>query len=316
MDEIRYDVARILQDLGIKYKNLSQKSWAITCLNPDHAERKPSMGIHKKLGIFHCFGCGYKGNIYKLLHHFGIENIDAYIFLRKYIVGYEIKNSIYDNIFFDYKKENVQNDFKLPSHRKLYEHPYLTKRGVTRDDIEEWSISVVTGNTYTGWILFPLYQDKKLCNYFLRSPYGNGKITAKKPKGGLFAGIDFVKNYDTVCIVEGIFDCISVKHTGRQAIACMTNSVTKDQLNLLKKFKRLIIIPDNDPGGIRLVERISPLIHTLDIKVGVLPPYRKDAGESTKEEIEASLQALYSWEEYLILKKHNLKDFDYRENKN
>jgi len=40
----------------------------VTCLNPEHADSSPSMRIDKITGIFNCFSCGYKGNIFT---HFG-----------------------------------------------------------------------------------------------------------------------------------------------------------------------------------------------------------------------------------------------------
>jgi DNA primase len=40
----------------------------VRCLSPDHDDRNPSMRIDKITGIFQCFSCGFKGNIFT---HFG-----------------------------------------------------------------------------------------------------------------------------------------------------------------------------------------------------------------------------------------------------
>ena len=40
----------------------------VRCLNPEHDDRNPSMRIDKITGVFQCFSCGYKGNIFT---HFG-----------------------------------------------------------------------------------------------------------------------------------------------------------------------------------------------------------------------------------------------------
>ena len=40
----------------------------VSCINPEHADRNPSMRIDRITGIFQCFSCGYKGNIFT---HFG-----------------------------------------------------------------------------------------------------------------------------------------------------------------------------------------------------------------------------------------------------
>jgi hypothetical protein len=40
----------------------------VSCLSPDHEDRNPSMRIDRITGIFQCFSCGFKGNIFT---HFG-----------------------------------------------------------------------------------------------------------------------------------------------------------------------------------------------------------------------------------------------------
>ena len=36
----------------------------ISCLNPEHDDSNPSMRVDKVTGIFNCFSCGYKGNLF------------------------------------------------------------------------------------------------------------------------------------------------------------------------------------------------------------------------------------------------------------
>ena len=40
----------------------------VRCLNPDHEDRNPSMRIDQITGIFNCFSCGFKGNLF---YYFG-----------------------------------------------------------------------------------------------------------------------------------------------------------------------------------------------------------------------------------------------------
>ena len=44
------------------------KDFVVSCLNPEHADRNPSMRIDQVTGIFNCFSCEYKGNLFT---HFG-----------------------------------------------------------------------------------------------------------------------------------------------------------------------------------------------------------------------------------------------------
>ena len=56
-------VIELLEGRGIFYK-LSGRDVLVACLNPEHEDRSPSMRIDKVLGVFHCFSCGYKGNLF------------------------------------------------------------------------------------------------------------------------------------------------------------------------------------------------------------------------------------------------------------
>ena len=53
----------LLQSKGIQYQ-VSGKDAKIHCLNPEHDDTNPSMRVDRITGIFHCFSCGYKGNLF------------------------------------------------------------------------------------------------------------------------------------------------------------------------------------------------------------------------------------------------------------
>ena len=44
------------------------KDFLVRCISPDHDDGNPSMRIDQITGIFQCFSCGFKGNIF---YHFG-----------------------------------------------------------------------------------------------------------------------------------------------------------------------------------------------------------------------------------------------------
>ena len=58
-----------------------------------------------------------------------------------------------------------------------------------------------------------------------------------------------------VFLVEGIFDCISMSSLGLPCIATMGATVTNEKCELLKFFKKVIAIPDNDTVGRRALNR-------------------------------------------------------------
>lgn len=60
-----------------------------------------------------------------------------------------------------------------------------------------------------------------------------------------------------VIVVEGIFDCLSVRSLGLPCIACMGASLSKSKGELLKLFKKVAGIPDNDATGRKSLNRYS-----------------------------------------------------------
>ena len=63
------NVIDILNNRQIKYKEAG-RDYQISCLNPEHEDSNPSMRVDKVTGIYHCFSCGHKGNLFRL---FGAE---------------------------------------------------------------------------------------------------------------------------------------------------------------------------------------------------------------------------------------------------
>ena len=61
------NVEDLLKNKGIEYIPKG-KDYVVRCLNPEHEDRNPSMRIDQVTGIFNCFSCEYKGNLFT---HFG-----------------------------------------------------------------------------------------------------------------------------------------------------------------------------------------------------------------------------------------------------
>lgn len=60
-----------------------------------------------------------------------------------------------------------------------------------------------------------------------------------------------------VILVEGIFDCLSLRSIGLPAIATMGSNVTKAKSELLKLFKKVLGIPDDDATGRKALNRYA-----------------------------------------------------------
>jgi DNA primase len=305
------DISKILDDLGIEYRGGGVNNYKISCINPAHDDARPSMYIHKESGILHCFSCGTKGNIFTLLASKGITGIDVLLYFRKFDIDAATEEAVQAMLELSVKKRSKEyaeekikyENIELPPHRMIETNVYLEGRGITPKEIKEWKMAVVTTGKHMGWILIPIYQFEILRNYFMRSTFGKGKLYGEAPRKDLLAGLDFTCMNDPVCITEGIFDTIAVKRAGMQSVACLSNRLLTPQIALLKQYKDIIIVPDNDKQGLFLVESASVLEAVSKISVASLPANKKDAADCSPAEIQEAFKHRVPWNEYLIRKK-------------
>jgi len=89
-------------------------------------------------------------------------------------------------------------------------------------------------------------------------------ITVPTPffsKDTMFFNIDdaYIRSWEdydgVVVLVEGIFDCLSLRSIGLPAIATMGSDVSFTKKEILKIFKKVLYIPDNDSVGRRALNR-------------------------------------------------------------
>lgn len=295
---INLNVIDILNDLGIEYKPIGQYNVRIKCINPNHIENIPSMSIHLASGICFCFGCSYKSNIYSFLKANGVTEKEVKPYLTKFLVGGSTEKERYNflNTFINTRgKDPLLEELKqldIPPYKIIENHPYLEQRGFTKKEIEEWLMGVVTEGKYIGWIIIPIFQNGLLRNYFMRSPFNAGKRYGESSRNNILAGLNFVpEGTKKIYVTEGIFDAIAFRKTRNYCVAALSNRLLRDQLQLLKDFKSVVIVPDNDEMGKQLIYSARSLVHNTNVTVCKLPPHRKDAADCTLEEL---LEASYT----------------------
>ena len=60
-------VSEILQKHNIPF-TVKGQDYVVSCLNPEHEDNNPSMHVDQQEGTFHCFSCGFKGNVFKFFN--------------------------------------------------------------------------------------------------------------------------------------------------------------------------------------------------------------------------------------------------------
>ena len=304
------DIERVLDTLGIEYRGGGTNNFKIICVNPAHKEMKPSMYIHKETGQLHCFGCDYTGSLFTLLHYKGIHGIDAILYLQKFALGgnseAEVRAALH-RLINSRSLEDAPADpnvVELPPHRPAIKNFYLEKRGITDEEASRWGMGIVTSGRNIGWILIPIVQDGVLRNYFLRNTFGEGKLYGAYPRNDILAGLDCALDLSqSIYLTEGIFDAVAVGRMGVQSVACLSNRVLPNQLERLRVYKKIVVVPDTDARGVDLVESVGSLIHNHSVYVCKLPNNRKDASECSSSELFSSLKIEIPWSNYIIEKK-------------
>ena len=280
---------------------------------PYHAngmERRPSAGLRKSDGAFHCFACGEIHSLPEVISHcfgytddiigrFGLqwllknfatvqreERKDVSLDLERHNVAN--KNTVLDNNHSD--KSVYVTEEELDKYR--YIHPYMYKRGLTDEVIEQFDIGY---DKDTDCITFPVrnsFGDTVfIARRSVKTKFFNYPDGVEKPLYGLY---ELCKKqmrqpytrFNEIIVCESMLDALSFWTVGKYAVALngLGNELQFKQLRELP-CRKLILATDNDDAGRKARKRIRQNVTNKIITEYVFPKGRKDANECTKEEL-------------------------------
>lgn len=277
-------------------------------------EKRPSAGIRKSDGLFHCLACGETHSLPEVISYclgyndpFGNE---GYKWLCKNFSALEVENR--DGIKLDMARNNISDKSGILAncnHSKsacvteeelekyAYTHPYVWERGVSDDIIDLFDIGY---DIATDSITFPVRDISGNCLFVARRSVSSKRFDLPKgidkPLYGLYelskvkyvcTGGRGINRYPGIYVCEGLFDCLRLWSVGKFAVAgfgCLFNKLQIEQLNKLP-VRKLILATDNDNAGLKARDRLRSLIKGKIITEVELPIGRKDVGECTDEEL-------------------------------
>ena len=240
-------VVDLLQERKIEFKS-SGRDYLVKCINPEHEDRNPSMRIDNITGIFNCFSCGFKGNIFKT---FGAPSNFLDIKRQKLVDAIEEKRS--SSVGLPFPKGHT---------------PYIGNwRNIRPDTYKHFEAFLHHETQFVGRVVFPIRDitgkvvafngrhmtlSEKL-KYMIYPPQAKLPLYPSKVKP--------IKG--RVILVEGIFDMINLFDKGLSNVICCfgTNNVDIDKLSILKMqdIMGIDIIFDGDDPGQRAAENIKVL---------------------------------------------------------
>jgi DNA primase len=273
----------LLRNKGIDYR-ISGQDAVISCLNPEHDDSNPSMRVDKVTGIFNCFSCGYKGNLFT---YFGAPASPLEVRMHR------IKEKVNK-----VKSETV--GIQLPKDRVPWKGGGI--RNISEETLAIWGAFTWNVPQFENRIIFPIrdirgktvaligrsLDDFNMNKYFI---YPNGAEMPFCP-----AKIKPIQN--RVILVEGIFDALNLWDKGLKNTVCCfgTQQVNWVKLSLLKLqgVSGVDIMFDGDEAGVKAGEMAKGLAEQLELSARVVKLRDNiDPGNLTKPEIERLKEKLY-----------------------
>lgn len=302
---------------GASFKQEGNLFYSNCCL-PGHSEKTPSLTYYPDTNTLTCFGCEeIRGG--DIITFVGImekleTNGEEFIKIIKIICSKE-------NIHFPVNNKPVDPEIeKILEHKtrcsilyrdnlwkdkNSYAFNYLLERGLTEQTIRVFNLGLTSEHEsrygrpgISNRISIPIPNSKgdRVIATSFRQLSGsenerkyihdsNDKVFQKREVFyGYSHAIEHIKKLKHVYIVEGYFDMISLYQAGmKNTLACMSNRMTEEQINILSKItKNVIIILDQDIAGDKGFKETLPIMLNAGLNVRVVPSLKfmgKDAND-------------------------------------
>lgn len=260
----------------------------------DGQERRPSAGIKKSDGVFHCFTCGETHTLQEMISHcFGrgddIVGAFGWEWLLKNFLTVSVEERKSLNL--DFMRHTVDPQVTFVSEEELDKyrvyHPYMWKRKMTPEVVEIFDIGY---DGATKSITFPVRDKQGRCLFIARrsvvTKFFNYPAGVEKPVYGLYELTQLAEYPREVIICESMIDAIYFWTVGKYAVALngLGNELQFKQLKEMQ-CRKFILCTDSDEAGMKARSRIKKNVRNKLITEYVLPEGRKDANDCTPEEL-------------------------------
>ena len=283
MDNSRL-VLGILHNILGRSKPSTKGNHAFHC--PFCKHHKPKLEVDPKAGVWHCWTCNEKGrtptSILRKLH----ASADAIREMRSYFP--DGKGTIDDKT---YVKVELPKEYKplstiLTSLPYRQAKSYITKRGVTEQDIIKYGIGYCETGKYKNSIIIPSYDKSGSINYFISRSYEKDpgrKYNAPSCNKNDLIGLEYFINWKVpVILCEGIFDAIALK---RNAIPLFGKTIPKSLMLKLVESDVKTVYLALDKDALKEAINYSQQLLNLGKDVYLIELQGKDPSDIGFEEV-------------------------------
>lgn len=273
-------VQDLLKTKGLEF-NISGRDYLVKCLNPEHDDSSPSMRIDKISGVYHCFSCGYKGNLFK---HFGLLTNNVGVRIAK------LKQKLAD------VKVNFDGQ-DLPKGAT----PFIQKyRGISKETYKHFeAFTTLQEEKLLDRLCFPIKDVRGKTTVFqARHMHSNGNPRYINYPTGVelpIYPVIYPGRPKAAVFVEGLFDMLNCYDKGLTNVTCCfgTNTLQKDTgLKLLplkaQGITKIFLLFDGDEAGEKAAEHLKPLIEEHEFQVEIIKlPEGMDPGDMDQEYVDS-----------------------------
>lgn len=309
IEEVLAELRRQLVLNGIDYLSKDPKpsgnSVQIQCpYHGDGKEHRPSAGIRRTDGMFHCFACNEVHTLPEVVSHcFGKhEDLSGswgwkWLLKNFAVVQVEERKDVELDFTRTFGKDRNRdaagtNSISYISEEELdsyrYIHPYMYKRRLTDEIIELFDIGY---DKSKKCITFPVRDRDGNCLFIARrsvvTKFFNYPQGVVKPVYGIYELYKTGREHEDLIICESMLDALTAWVYGRTAVALngLGNELQFKQLQSLP-CRKMILGTDNDTAGKQARTRIRKNLHGKILTEYVFPDGKKDLNDLEIQEFE------------------------------
>jgi DNA primase len=309
----------ILETGGADFKSTQKEDELVVCcpfcqergFPPDTAYH---LGLNVKEALAHCFRCGWKGRgvmfvgrkLCKALNvAFNLKQLKETRRAKEEAPPKKQEEKVASVLFTD--ASDIVAEYERFTHSddevELAARAYLKMRGVSMLQIIRHKIGYAATGDFAWRVLFPVLDAQggvhgcvgRALNKTMKPKYLNSRGVKILWNAGIASG--------TAVVVEGVMDALRVETAllrmrGMTAVARLGAAITSPQLDQLKEFSEVVILPDWDRAGVQGATELGSRCHARGIQTRVAVPKAMsglDPGEMDEPQIVDEVGAAIPW---------------------
>lgn len=321
------DIGSVLSRLGIEYeRRQSKRGYELYFCCPTNSHQSDPLKKRCSIadtgrfrGMFNCWACDFRGNLIHLIkfitnwdfkqtlkfleQDYGsadVAGIDALHFRLKMNKGEDVIKQplpVFD-LPDDYKLMTKCSGFDA---RRAFDW-LTTERHITGDMMDKYEIGFCFHEKIGLSVVIPVKFNGVVHSVFWAQPFKGGEKRYPKnsPQGEIIFNYDRCLEEKRYVMMESILDVIKYDTiVGEPAMACFTNMISQDQIELLRPFTEHGVMPDLDGNrGWDLVTRMIPFVGK-----GIwlyFCPIGKDPGDCDPSELTSAMQERIRYCDYEV----------------